>query len=116
MMLGMLCKIDRLLTELESTASVATGISAATDLFLYLRVFDHALQNAGAAHQNVVLLFVGHVVRGTGVFFGALKVSAIEVKVGGVEVNGADSVMVGALLVDGARGRQVIQRLAAKLS
>src|ERR1019366_798034 len=115
MMLGMLCQINRLLTELECPSRMASRIGALTDLFLHLRIFNHALQNARPAHQNVVLLLFCHIIRRGRFFLGALKVSAIEVDVRGIEVNRADSVMVRALLVDGPGGLQVLKRFAAKL-
>jgi len=94
---------------------MAAGIGASANLLFYLRVFDHALEDARAAHQDVVLLLIGYVVGGTRVVFRALKVAAIEVEVGGIEVDGADSVMIGTLLVDGARRIKVFEGFAPKL-
>src|SRR5208282_3563183 len=119
MMLGMLRQIDSLLTALEGAAGMTSRISAPADLFLdfflHSRILDHALQNARPAHQNVVLLLFGHVVCRGGFFLGTLKISTIEVDIGGIQVDGAGAVMVGALLVDDAGGVQVLQRFAAEL-
>src|SRR5208282_1940977 len=111
----MLCQVNRLLTELEGAARMASRIGASADLFLHLRILNHALENARPAHQNVVLLLFRHFVRRSRFFLGALKISAIEVDVRGIQVNRADSVMVRALLVDGTGGVEVLERFAAKL-
>jgi hypothetical protein len=115
MMLGMLGQIDRLLTELEGAARMASRIGAPANLFFHLRIFNHALQNARPAHQNVVVLCFGHLVGRGRFFLGTLKISAIEVDIRGIQINRADSVMVGALLVDGPGSIQVLERFAAKL-
>ena len=80
----MLRQINRLLAELQSAARMAAGIGCATDFFLHLAIFNHALQYAGSDHQNVILLFLGSLECGGNFFFGALKVSTIEVDVRGI--------------------------------
>src|SRR6266481_5662441 len=115
MMLGMLRQINRLLAKLECAARMASRISAPTNLFLDLRIFNHALQNARPDHQNVVLFLLRHLVRRSRLFLGALKVSAIQVDVCGIHVNRAETMMVRALLIDGPGSLEVLQRFPAKL-
>src|SRR6266404_5395543 len=115
MMLRMLRQIDRLLAKLECAARMASWISAPANLFLHLRIFNHALQNARPDHQNIVLLLLGHLVRRSRLFLSTLKISAIEVDVRGIHVNRAETVMVRTLLIDGPSSLQVLQRFAAKL-
>ena len=116
MMLGMLRQFNRLLTELQCAARMASRIGAPADLFLHLRIFNHALQNARPAHQNVILLLFTQLVRRGRFFLGALKISAIQVDVRGIQVDRAGAMMVRTLLIDGPGGLQVLQRFAAKLS
>src|SRR4029077_3838528 len=106
MMLGMPRQINRLLTKLKRAARMASRISASTDLFFHLRIFNHALQNPRPDHQNVVLLLLGHFVRRSRFFLSTLKISAVEVDVCGIHVNRAETMMVRALLIDGPRSLQ----------
>src|SRR6267378_3527525 len=114
-MLRMLRQINCLLTKFECAASMASRIGASTNLFLHLRIFNHALQNARPDHQNVVLLLLGHLVRRSRLFLSTLKISAIEVDVCGIHVNRAETMMIRALLIDGPGSLQVLKRFAAKL-
>src|ERR1039458_1256618 len=100
MMLRMLRQINRLLTALERASGMASWIGAFTDLFFHLRVFNHAFQNARPAHQNVVLLLFAELISRRRFCLGPVKVPAIEMDVGGIQVNRAGSVMVRALLVN----------------
>src|SRR5438128_2161850 len=115
MMLRMLRQINRLLTKFECAASMAPRIGAPTNLFLHLRIFNHALQNARPDHQNVVLLLLGHLVCRSRFFLRTLKISAIEMDIRGIHVNRAETMMVRALLIDGSGSLQVLKRFAAKL-
>ena len=115
MMLRMLRQINRLLAAFERTPCMASRIGALSDLFFHLRIFNHALQNARPAHQNVILLLFAEFVGRARFFLSTLKISTIEVNVGGIEVNRAQSVMVWTLLIDCAGGFQVFNRFAAKL-
>src|SRR5258708_39408323 len=101
MMLGMLRQINRLLAKLECASRMTSRISAPTNLFLHLRIFNHALQNARPDHENAILLLFGYVISRGRFFLGALKVSTIEVDVRSIQVNRTETVMVRALLVDG---------------
>ena len=114
-MLGVLRQIDRLLAEFERAARVTARIAPSADFFLHLGILNHALQNARSAHQNVVLLLFRQLVSGGRFFLGALKVSAIEVDVGGVQVNRAGSMMIRTKLVNLAGRFKVLQRFAAQL-
>src|SRR5208282_3204776 len=116
MMLGMLCQGNRLLTALQCPSRMASRIGASTDLFFHLRIFNHALQNACSAHQNVVLLLFPEFVRRERFFLGALKISTIEMDVCRIQVNCAGSVMVRTLLINAPGGLQVLKRFAAELS
>src|ERR1700730_16849738 len=115
MMLRMLRQINRLLAKFECAARMAARIAAPTNLFLHLRIFNHALQNARPNHQNVVLLLLGHLVRRSRFFVSTLKISAIEVDVRGIHVNRAETMMVRALLIDGPGSLQMLKPFAAKL-
>src|SRR5260221_10763350 len=115
MMLRMLRQINRLLANLKCASRMASRIGAPTNLFLHLRIFNHALQNARPDHQNVILLLLGHVIPRGCFFLGALKISAIKMDVRGIQVNRAEAVMVRALLIDGPGSLQVLKRFAAKM-
>src|SRR5713101_5998623 len=107
MMLGMPRQFNRLLAKFECAAGVASRIGAPANLFLHLRIFNHALQNARPDHQNVVLLLLGHLVRRSRFFLSTLKISPIEVDVSGVHVNRAETMMVRALLINGPGSLQM---------
>src|SRR6266478_1300700 len=115
MMLRMLRQLNRLLAKFECAARMASRISASANLFLHLRILNHALQNARPDHQNVVLLLLGHLVRRSRFFLSTLKISAIEMDIRGIHVNRAETMMVRALLIDGPGSLQVLKRFAAKL-
>src|SRR6266436_1867219 len=115
MMLGMLRQINRLLAKLECAARMASRVSAPTNLFFHLRIFNHALQNARPDHQNVVLLLLGHFVRRSRFFLSTLKISTIQVDVCGIQVYRGNAMMAWALLIDGPGSLQMLKRFAPKL-
>ena len=59
-------------------------IGRASNLLLHFAVLNHALQDAGSPHQNVILLLLGHLESRRGLFLCPLKVTAIQVDIGGV--------------------------------
>src|SRR5579862_1017900 len=114
LVLSMFRQFDGFLAEFEGSTRVASGVGALSDLFFYFGVFDHAAQNPGANHQNVVLLFFRNLVGRSGLSFGALKVSIVEMNVGGIEKCRAHAVMIWAQLVDGLGRIEMLQSFAAK--
>src|SRR6266446_9666856 len=112
MMLRMLRQVNRLLAKLERAPRMAPRIGAPTNLFLDLRIFNHALQNARPNHQNVILLLLGHLVRRSCFFLRTLKISAIKMDIRGIHVNRAETMMVRALLIDGPGSLQMHKRFA----
>ena len=111
-----MCLASSIASWLNSSARRAwlPGIGALANFLFHLRILDHALQNARPPHQNVVVLLFASSIGRRRFFLGALKVAAIQVDVGGIQVDRADSVMVRTLLVNRLRRLQVLERFAAQ--
>src|SRR5208283_909185 len=114
-MLSMLGQLDRLLAEIEGAASMATGIGTAANFLFHFCIFNHALHNTRAPHQDVVVFLLPQLIGGCRFLFRALEVATIKVEIGGIEIDRADTMMPRPLAIDFAGSVEMLQRLTAQL-
>src|SRR5262245_27228123 len=93
-------KFDRLARTVLSAPCVSRRFRIITNFFFYSRVFNHAVEQARARHQNAIALLFSQAEGNSPFPFGEVQISIVEMQISVVQVYAPEPMMIAVLLIN----------------